>query len=210
MTLDSTISRLGVLGGSFDPPHLGHLHAAEAALATFNLERVLFIPAARPPHKPGRRLAAGEQRVELLRLLINERPEFRVDARELARAGPSFTADTLREISAETSAQLHLILGTDNLAGLPDWRDVEEILALAQPIVIHREGNPEELVEALQGRLSETALERLRRGLVQDPAVEISSTELRVQLEVGGAHSVLLPKPLADYIERAGLYRKLP
>lgn len=205
--------RLGILGGSFDPPHLGHLHAARAAREAFGLDRVLWIPAARPPHKPGRRLVDGAHRVALVQLLIADEPGFAVDERELGRAGPSFTVDTLRELRQEagdSETQLHLILGTDNLVGLPKWRDVETILSMAQPIVIHRDGVASEILERECAGLSPAALEGLRAGLVEVAPVEVSSTQLREELEVGGVPSVLLPEALRTYIAREGLYRSGP
>lgn len=201
--------RLGILGGSFDPPHLGHLHAARTAREAFELDEVRFIPAARPPHKPGRRLADGEHRVALLELLLADEPDFFVDSRELSRAGPSFTVETLRELAEEDSGEtreLFMILGTDNLPGLPDWRDVEEILRLAQPIVIHRDGEPERLLDLACAELSRPGRERLRRGLVFQPPVAVSSTELRGRLEADEAPGVQLPEVLRDYIRREGLY----
>jgi nicotinate-nucleotide adenylyltransferase len=203
-----SVERLGILGGSFDPPHRGHLHAALAARSAHKLDRVCFVPAARPPHKPGRRLAGGAHRVALLDLLIAGEPELSIDPRELGRDGPSYTIDTLREILAEAppgSRELFLILGTDNLKGLDSWREIEEILGLAQPIVIYREGDPEGLLQDLEG-LSDGALQRLRSGLVRRPPVEASSTDLRIRLGAGEAPGISLPKALGEYIQREGLY----
>lgn len=198
--------RIGVFGGSFDPPHAGHLHAARVARDAFDLDEVRFVPAARPPHKPGRRLVAGPHRVALLELLVEGEPAFRVDDRELGRPGPSFTVDTLREIVAETGAELYLILGTDNLPGLPEWREVAALLELAQPVIVHREGDPEALLGPARERLAPELVERLRAGLLELPPVEASSTEVRRALSGGDEAGEEVPERLRDYLRAHGLY----
>jgi nicotinate-nucleotide adenylyltransferase len=197
--------RLGILGGSFDPPHAGHLHAARAARAAFALDEVRFVPAARPPHKPGRVLASGADRAALVELLIAGEPDFHLDRRELERAGPSFTVETLRELAAEGDHELFLILGSDNLAGLADWRNVEEVLSLAQPVVVFRAGQDPDPLSQLEGRLSPEALARVRRGLVLIEPLPISSTELRAAARRGA--DAELPLALRDYIREHDLYR---
>jgi nicotinate-nucleotide adenylyltransferase len=197
---------VGILGGSFDPPHLGHLHAARAALEAFGLDELLLVPAARPPHKPGRRLAEGHHRVALLELLAAGDPRLRVDARELDRPGPSYTVQTLRELREEAPGELYLVLGTDNLPGLPSWREVEAVLTLARPVVVQREEVPERVLEAVEGRLAPELVERLREGLVTLPPVEASSTGIRGALEGGEAPGEELPPALRDYIREHGLY----
>jgi len=203
--------RVGILGGSFDPPHRGHLHAARAARSAFELDELRFVPAARPPHKPGRVLAPARHRLRLLELLLAEEPGFTIDPRELDRPGPSFTVATLRELTEELPGQeLFLVLGGDNLAGLADWRDVEEVLALARPIVVQREEDLDRALAAAGAKLSEAARSRLRAGLVREPPLEASSTELREALGAGAAPGLRLPPALRDYIEREGLYRDAP
>ena len=204
--------RLGLFGGSFDPPHLGHLHAARAALEALELEQVLFLPAARPPHKPGRTLAPGAQRVEMLELLLAGEARFAIDARELSREGPSYTIDTVREILAEQGGaervRLFLILGTDNLGGLVEWCEVEALLALVEPVVVFREGDPTVLLAALEGELSEGAVRRLERGLLRLPPVAASSTELRGVLARGGDPGEGLSRAVLEYVRRHGLYAR--
>lgn len=201
--------RLGVLGGSFDPPHLGHLHAARRAREAFALEHVVFVPAARPPHKPGRVLASAEQRLEMLALLLADEPECSVWGVELARRGPSYTVETLRELRAlvPPPAGLFLILGEDNLPGFARWRAAEEIVALAQPIVVHRGG-----LEAAAGvgELSTIARTRLAIGRLTTPALDASSTAIRTSLSRGGPALELVPPRLLEYIRAHGLYRAGP
>jgi len=197
--------RLGIFGGSFDPPHRGHLFAARAALEAFGLDELRLVPAARPPHKPGRRLAEGRHRVALLQLLIAGEERLEVDPRELEREGPSFSVDTLREIAGEEpGAELYLVLGTDNLEGLPEWREVEALLELVRPIVVLREGAGEDPLASLVGRLSDAALQRLRSGLVTDAIFDASSTELRD--DPARRAGPTLPPELEQYIREHGIY----
>lgn len=201
-----TSRRLGVLGGSFDPPHAGHLHAARAARDAFSLDHVVLVPAARPPHKAGRALAGEEDRLALLALLAGGRPWLSVWSVELERPGPSYTIDTLRALRGATEAELYLVLGSDNLPGFPGWREAEGIVELAQPIVIHRAGDALALEDAAL-RLSPAAALRLCAGLCDAPPVEASSSELRRRLAQGLDPGAALPEALREYIARTGIYR---
>ena len=207
--------RVGIFGGSFDPPHLGHLHVARAARRFADLETLLLMPAARPPHKPHRRLASGEDRAAMLELVCRdleaEAPGVhRVDRRELTREGPSFSIASAREVLAELggpeAVELFLVLGSDNLSGLQHWREVEALLELAQPIVVPREQHPEERLAELEGELSASALARLRAGLVRVTPLEASSTALRE----GTAGWESVTPEVAEYIAEHGLYASPP
>ncbi len=198
--------RLGLLGGTFDPPHAGHLHAARAARDAFSLDHVVLVPAAHPPHKPGRALAGAADRLALLRLLCAGTAWLSVWSVELERSGPSYTIDTVRALARETDAELFVILGSDNLPGLPGWRDAGELLERAQPIVIQRAGDPPALADPAR-RLSPAAAERLRAGLCAVAPLEASSSELRRRLAVGEDPGPALPAALREYIEQRGIYR---
>ena len=202
--------RLGIFGGSFDPVHAGHLHAARSAMKAFDLDRVVFVPAREPPHKPGRELVSGAARIEMLRLAIAGEPRFAVHGIELERPGPSFTIDTVRELPAllgePDGAPLFLILGSDNLAGLPGWRSSQDLLARVQPIVVHREGDPEPAFAAIERSLGSAAAAKCRAGYLALPPVEVSSTDLRARLPDLGARTVDLPREVHEYIRRRGLY----
>lgn len=201
--------RLGVLGGSFDPPHLGHLHAARRAREAFALEHVVFVPAARPPHKPERHLAGERERLEMLALLLAEEPDVSVWGVELARRGPSFTIDTLRALRAlvPPPAALFLILGEDNLADFPRWRAAEEIVALAQPIVVQR-GGSDPAARSVPAGMSSIARTRLALGRLASPALEASSTEIRTALVNEAVPAELLPARILEYVRAHGLYRQ--
>ena len=202
-------SRLGVLGGSFDPPHLGHLHAARCAREAFALEHVVFVPAARPPHKPERILAGERERLEMLALFLAGEPGVSVWDVELGRSGPSYTVDTLRQLRAlvPLPAALFLILGEDNLSGFARWRAAEEIVALAQPIVVHR-GGVERAAEHELDDLSPRARTRLALGRLACPPLDASSTEIRGELASGVEVPARLPPKLAQYVRAHGLYRR--
>ena len=165
--------RLGVLGGTFDPPHEGHLFAARAAKSAFHLDHVLFVPAAQAPHKVDPACASGKERVAMLALLLADEPDFSIFGGELDRPGPSYTIDTLRELRErlDPKVELFLILGADNLADFPRWRSAEEIIALAQPVVVARSG----------GALEASASERLSSAAL---AGEARAFEIPIELEV--------------------------
>ncbi len=197
--------RLGVFGGSFDPPHEGHLFVARAAREERGLDHVLWVPAARPPHKPDRVLAADAQRAHMLELLLADEPACSIWTVEFAREGPSYTIDTLHALRAELpEVELFLLLGTDNLPGFPRWHRAREILALVTPVVVPRAGapaDPEELAalpEAERRALAEAVLDR--------PPVEVSSTELRARLAAGADHE-RVPPALREYLAQSGIYR---
>ena len=198
-----TARRLGILGGSFDPPHTGHLHAAKSAARAFDLDHVVFVPAARPPHKPNRVLADAAGRLAMLELLLQPEIGVSVWAGELERDGPSYSIDTARWFTAEVDGELFWILGGDNLPGFPRWREAEALIALAHPIVIFREGD--ELLAEVPG-LSEGAAARIEAGLCRVPPVEASSSELRRRLAAGLDPGPSLPTALREYIERRGIY----
>lgn len=209
---DPAKRRLGLFGGSFDPVHLGHVHVARAAQEAFQLDRVVFVPAAKPPHKPDRILAPEADRLAMLELVCGSEPTWCTSCLEFRRAGPSYTLDTVSELAAEIgepgSSTIFMILGSDNLPGLPDWSRVEELLARVRPIVVFREGVDESALRELEGRLSPAVLERLRSGFLRLPPVVASSTAIREQ--VTGQQEVLpeLSMEVREYIREKGLYRR--
>jgi nicotinate-nucleotide adenylyltransferase len=204
-------ARIGLFGGSFDPVHAGHLHAARAALRAFDLDRVVFVPARRPPHKPGRELAPGADRMEMLRLALRGEPRFEALGIELDREGPSYTIDTVRELPAalgEDGASIHLILGSDNLEGLPTWREAAALLERVQPVVVHRGGDPAPSLGEIERALGRTAAERVRAGYLELPPVDASSTGVRARIRSTGGRSrdLELDPSVLDYIRERGLY----
>jgi nicotinate-nucleotide adenylyltransferase len=197
--------RIGVLGGTFNPPHLGHLICAQEASVSLGLDRVLLIPARVPPHKPVEDEPGAEHRLELCRLAAAGDPRLEVSALEIKRPGTSFTVDTLLELHARApDSELFLILGSDVAAGLPAWRSPERLLELSTPAVAQRAGTPAQAVS--------DALERLAGGqrarFFPMPTIEISSTMIRRRVRACESVKYLTPDPVCEYIARAGLYRR--
>lgn len=190
--------RIGIFGGTFDPPHLGHLIVAQDALVALGLERVLFIPAAVPPHKIQREITPAALRLELLRAAVAGDPRFEVSDLELRRAGPSYTVDTLRELQERhPAASLYFLLGVDQFRELHGWREPEAISRLATLAVIGREG---ELGEG-------SVATRFPHHMVAATRIDISATAVRARVAAGEPIRYLVPERVAAVIEREGLYR---
>lgn len=203
--------RAALFGGSFDPVHAGHLETARRAERVFALDRVVFVPAARPPHKPGRELADGSFRLALLCLATVERASWQVSEVELTRRGPSYTIDTVRAMPrllevAAAELDLFMILGSDNLPGLPGWHRAEELLDRVQPIVAWRDGDPDEHVASLAGRLSPPHVAKIARGFLRLPPIDVSASEIRARLARGESCRGLVPDLALDLIEEKGAY----
>lgn len=198
--------RLGLFGGSFDPPHEGHRYVARAARRRLRLDHVLFIPAGRNPHKPERAIAGNGERVDMLEILLRGEEDCSIWTGELVREGPSFTVDTVEMIRAavDEATELFLLIGSDNLRAFGKWHRVEDLLRLARPVIVTRPG--EELDPARVEGLSAPAREQLAEGRLDVDPVEASSTELRARLGRGEDPGPALSSELAAYIRERGLY----
>jgi nicotinate-nucleotide adenylyltransferase len=200
--------RLGVFGGSFDPVHLGHLRVAESCWRQARLDRVVFVPAARQPHKPRAAVASDADRVAMVRLAIAGRAEFGVSTIEVDRGGVSYTVDTLRAFRAdEPDAELFFLMGADSLADLPNWREADAICTLATPLVVRRAGLAEPDFSVLAPVAPPERIAEVRRAMVDMPGSPISSSEIRRLVAAGGACREFVPESVADYIVEHGLYR---
>jgi len=196
--------RIGLYGGSFDPPHLAHLALARLARDTLALDELRWQPAGQPWQKPGRLVASGEQRVAMLRLLTAGERGFVVDTCELERQGPSFTVDTLREVAAEQpGAELFLVIGADQFARLDTWKEADEIVRLATLAVAAREGQAVVAPPAWAGH-------PLTWRELPLPRIDISATEVRRRAAAGEPVSPLVGEAVAGYIDQQQLYRAAP
>jgi nicotinate-nucleotide adenylyltransferase len=196
--------RIGILGGTFNPPHLGHLVCAQEAYLQLRLDRVMLIPARTPPHKPVEDEPGAQHRLELCRCAVDGDERFEVSELEIERTGTSYTVDTLEELNSRApDNQLFLIVGGDVAAGLPLWREPERVLELATLAVAKRRGTTRERVEqALIGLAGGDRAEYFRM-----PRIGISSTMIRRRVRAGEPVRYLTPTPVADYIQRHNLYR---
>jgi nicotinate-nucleotide adenylyltransferase len=198
------LTSVGLLGGTFNPPHIGHLVCAMEALDQLGLDRVLLVPTGTPPHKaiadPG-----AAVRVELCELAAGGEPGLAVLHDEVRRAGPSFTVDTLRALhDASPGDELTFIVGGDQALGLPDWREPETLLSLARVAVAQRgESTRESVLERCRGLTG--ASQRLIFFAM--PRLDVSSTALRARVAAGRPIRHLVPHAVADRIAELGLYR---
>ena len=196
--------RVGILGGTFNPPHLGHLICAQEAYLQLNLDRVTLIPARIPPHKPVDDDEPGpEHRLELCRVAVGGDDRFTVSDVEIMREGPSYTVDTLELLhSREPESDLFLIVGGDIAAGLPSWREPERVLSLATLAVAGRRGTSRaEVDEALSGLSGGE-----RAEFFQMPTISIASTVLRRRVRDGQPIRYYVPDAVVSYIDRHRLY----
>ncbi len=193
-------ARLGIFGGTFDPPHFGHLALAEWARIALRLDRVWFVPAGEPPHKRRAERSATRHRVAMTRLAVRANHAFAVSTLESARAGPSYTADTVRAFAAaHPRARLHLLMGADMFATFDQWREPEAIASRCVLVVGQRPGS--------RAR-PRSAWARRGRGVVwlANPVLEVSSSALRTWARAGRPLRYVLPDPVARYAARHRLF----
>lgn len=200
--------RIGILGGTFDPVHTGHLILAEQGREQGRLEEVWFVPSAHPPHKDEPTLTRFEQRVEMLALAIAGNSAFRIDEVEKERPGPSFTADTLAELRRRHPAHdFWLLIGSDALLDLPHWHEPLRVLEQAGLLVAARPGSVLPTAEQLRELLHLSARIPLRFEMLQTPQIDISSRDLRRRTAGGHSLRYFLPRAVECYIHDKRLYR---
>ena len=193
--------RIGVFGGTFDPVHSAHIAMADASASRFGLERILFLPVRQSPHKEAPPTDA-RHRVAMLALAIAGRSDWSISLAELDREGPSYTVDTLRQLSARLlHDELWLLMGTDALAGFARWKDPAEIVRLARVAAFYREpyGKDALVVPDVPGLAD-------RLEVFDAGSVRISATELRRELARGASAAGRVPPAVAEYITKQGLY----
>jgi nicotinate-nucleotide adenylyltransferase len=200
------MSSIGIMGGTFDPVHYGHLVCAEAACQEFDLEAVCFVPSARPPHKDITGLTAALDRVNMTVLATISNPHFMVSAVELKRPGLSYTIDTLHHFRQEygPSVKLFFITGIDALSGLLSWRNPFGLLAEADFIGAERPGYSDDSLSDMLSQLDEEQQEQIHR--LEIPALAISSTDIRNRVRQGESIRYLVPEAVEQYIAKHSLY----
>lgn len=198
--------KLGIMGGTFDPIHFGHLALAESARESFKLDEVLFIPSARPPHKLGRNIAPEVHRLFMTFLATKSNDKFSVSNIEMLRDGFSYTLDTVDELHKQfgCDTELFFIIGSDSMADLSKWHNAKELLAKAHFIAANRPGinvNFDDLLDFF-GDLANSHIH-----LFDSPALDISSTLIRDRLKIGRSVKYLLPELVENYIYKERLYQ---
>lgn len=201
--------RIGILGGSFNPIHLGHLVMAQDAQTAFRLNRLIFVPAAIPPHKLTQTLVTPDQRLDMVRLALGEQEDWEVSDFEVTRGGVSFTIDTVRHYAAlYPEAELYFIIGGDTLPELHTWKDVGALLELCRFITMVRPGFEADTLRSLNLRLEPRHLDSLIRRVTTGHAIGVSSTEIRMRVAKNESVRYLVPDAVEHYIREHELYRK--
>ncbi len=205
MSPGDSISRIGVLGGTFDPIHRGHIAMARAAIERKALDSVLLVPSGTPPHK--RRVEAdARDRLEMVRLAVRDEPRMAACDIEVSRPGVSYTVDTLEEIRRlHPRAEIYFIVGADSIPELPGWRRIDRIVELARIITVPRPQADQNGLEALAGA-SPALREACERDRLEMEPVPVSSTEIRRAIAAGEPFEDDLAAGVAEYIRRERLY----
>ena len=196
---------IGVLGGTFDPVHMGHLIVAEETKGRLNLAEVLFVPAGQPWLKANNFISPAEHRIQMVRLAIADEPSFKLSTMEIERAGPSYTVDTIAQLKAQlgTGDKLFFILGWDILIQLPQWHEPSRLVRMCRLVPVPRVGYPSpdfDSVEAAVPGLSQSLI------ILDTPQIEISSSEIRDRVARGLSIHHLVPEPVETYIKQHRLY----
>lgn len=196
---------LGIIGGTFNPIHNGHLLAAEYARCELELEKVIFIPAARPPHKEGMDVLDGDTRMRMIELAIEDNPCFAVSRLELQRPGPSYTIDTLNHYRASyLGKSIYFIMGADSLLLFHTWKDVDTLADAGRFVVVTRPGYrfdwDKEPLASLPGALREHSL------FLEIPGIDVSSSDIRRRIRAGKSIRYMVPDQVERYIREQELY----
>jgi len=200
---------IGLFGGTFDPPHLGHLIIAQSLVEQVPLDRMVFVPSGHPPHKQDRVLTAGDYRIRMLELALADNPAFSISDWELHQASLTYTIHSVRHYHEEyPDAQLFWIIGADNLADLPTWHQFDRLIEEVQIVTAWRGGfDIDRVLAGLRPQLTEAQFERLRTRVVRTPQIEICAQDLRTRVRAGLTLRYHVPPAVENYIRREGLYR---
>jgi nicotinate-nucleotide adenylyltransferase len=199
--------KIGVIGGTFDPIHNGHLLIAEETRAELNLAQVLFVPAGQPWLKTNSPMGAAEHRLEMVRLATADRASFRLSTVDIDRPGPSYTIDTLADLQSQfgAGARLFFILGWDSLAELPRWREPSRLVKLCRLVAVPRPGYPPPDLNSLEAAIPGISK---RVTLLDRPKLDISATVIRERVARGLSIRHLVPEVVERYIKQNKLYQR--
>ena len=193
-------ARVGILGGAFDPIHIGHLIVGQEVLHRCRLDRVLFLPSSDPPHKRGQEMAPAEVRAEMVELAVADNPLFELSRIEFERPGKSYTVDTLKILRQRLGddVELFLAIGADSAIDMPTWCDLDGVLDLAHVTVVGRPGFERRRIDPVLAR---------RMRFLNTPLLEVSSTDIRARVRAGKPIRYLVCGRVLCFIEELGLYR---
>jgi nicotinate-nucleotide adenylyltransferase len=195
----------GVFGGTFDPIHNGHLMVADEVRERLNLEEVIFVPAGQPWLKTDWVISAAEDRLRMMHIALDGKPEYKISDMEIARGGPSYTIDTIKEMRRETDGEdeLFFILGEDNMCQLPQWQEAAELIKLCYLVAVPRPGSARAKLKDL-----ETSLPGItgRVMVLKRPEIDISSSNIRERVGRGLSVRHLVPEAVNRYLKQQGLY----
>ncbi len=196
---------IGILGGTFDPVHNGHLILADVAQEQLNLSVILFIPAGQPWLKTERIITPAEHRLQMLRLALEDKADFRIEEIEIKRSGPTYSIDTITELKKDlnTEDELFFILGQDILMQLPQWREAPDLVQLCYMVAAPRPGVKKPDLKALEVEIPGITQ---RVMLMKEPRVDISASDIRERVARGLSVRHLVPEPVNRYIKEHGLY----
>lgn len=199
--------KIGIMGGTFDPVHIGHLIVAEQVRSSLELDKVIFIPAGEPWMKADRKITASQHRVEMVRLAIASNPFFELSTIEIEHPGWTYTVDTLEQLSKDldNGTRLFLLIGWDGLKNMPQWKAPYRISIIATLVTFPRPGVPEPDISILEESMPALS-ERMVK--LNWPYIGISSTDIRERLSIGKSVRYLVPPEVDSYIADQGLYRK--
>ncbi len=198
--------KIGIMGGTFDPIHIGHLVTADAVRIEYCLEKVLFIPAGNPPHKQGSQVTPALHRYIMTTMATYSNPFFYVSAIEMERPGPSYTIDTVRLLHEHYGGQvkLYFITGADAVGDLPTWNNIDQLLDLCDFVATTRPGCADAIDDVIR-QLGPKGAERIHR--LTTPELEISSTDIRDRVKKGRPIKYIVPESVENYILKENLYR---
>lgn len=199
---------IGVLGGTFDPIHFGHLRVAEEVRSRLNLAEILFMPAGQPWLKANNYVSPAEHRVQMVRLAIANKPYFKLSTMEVERPGPTYTVDTIAELKARLGGEdkLFFILGWDNLVQLPQWRQPAQLVKMCCLVVVPRVGYPAPNLNSLEASIPGLSQATI---LLDKPRIDINASVIRSRVAHGLSIRHLVPEPVERYIKEHRLYINL-